>query len=251
MPEEYFSRSIMMYGRNGFELLQKSSVIVIGMGGVGSYAAEALCRAGLAKLRIIDCDVIKPTDVNRQVIALSTNTGVRKTEAAAARLARINPAVRLDVRHAFFHEDTADELLEGGSDFLIDAIDSMNPKAELIGQCVRRSLPVISALGAGGKTDPMKVRIDSLKNTEVCPLARTLRRYLRGRGITLDIPVVYSKEKPVGSHPDGPPTVLETSGTYVRGRSRQSLPSLPTLPAIFGLIAANYVILELLKSARE
>lgn len=249
--ELYFSRSIMLYGREGFERLQESSVAVVGMGGVGSYAAEALCRAGLGNLRIIDCDIIKPTDINRQVIALATNTGERKTDAAAARLTQINPVVHLDVRYAFFHEDTADELLGGRCDFMIDAIDSMNPKAELISQCIRRSLPIISALGAAGRTDPMKVRIDTLGNTEVCPLARTLRRYLRGRGVMTDIPVVYSTEKPVEPHPEGPSSTEETSGTYIRGRARQSLPSLPTLPAIFGLIAANYVILELLKNGAK
>lgn len=248
--EEYFSRSIMLYGREGFERLQKSTVIVVGLGGVGSYAAEALCRAGIGALKIIDCDIIKPTDVNRQVIALATNTGERKVDASAARLKQINPAISIDARYAFFHGDTADELLGEDRDFVIDAIDSMNPKAELISQCVRRSLPVISALGAAGKTDPMQVRLDTLTNTGVCPLARTLRRYLRGRGITTDIPVVYSTERPVEAHRDGPAPSAEMSGTHTRGRARRSLPSLPALPAIFGLIAANYVILELLKAGQ-
>lgn len=250
-PEEYFSRSIMLYGREGFDRLQKSMVTVVGMGGVGSQAAEALCRAGIGGLKIIDCDIIKPTDINRQIIALATNTGERKVDAASSRLKQINPVIRLDARYAFFHHDTADELLGDAADFVIDAIDSMNPKAELISQCVQRSLPVISALGAAGKTDPMKVRVDILKNTEVCPLARTLRRYLRSRQITTDIPVVYSTEKPAPAREDGPGETSETSGTYTRGRARRSLPSLPTLPAIFGLVAANYVILELLKKTGD
>ncbi len=246
-PDEYFSRSIMLYGRKGFEVLQASTVAVVGLGGVGSYAAEALCRAGVGGIRLIDCDVIKPSDVNRQVIALAANAGERKVEAARRRLGEINPHARLDDRHAFFHQDTADDLLGGGLDFVVDAIDSMNPKAELLSQCVERSLPVISALGAAGKTDPMKVRVGPLSKTEVCPLARTLRRYLRNRKVTTDIPVVYSTERPLPSHRDGPSPLRETSGTYVRGRARQSLPTLPTLPGIFGLIAANYVILELIK----
>lgn len=238
----------MLYGPDGFASLQRSTVVMIGMGGVGSYAAEALCRAGIGALRIIDCDIVKPTDVNRQVIALATNTGEKKVDAAKTRLKEINPAIRLDARYAFFHEDTADELLGGNCDFVVDAIDSMNPKAELLSQCVRRSLPVISALGAAGKTDPSKVRLETLKNTSICPLARTLRRYLRSRGIGIDIPVVYSTERPVPSHPDAPSPDTETSGTYIRGRLRRSLPSLSTLPAIFGLVAANYVILKLLKN---
>lgn len=251
-PEEYFSRSIMLYGREGFARLQKSTVLVVGLGGVGSHAAEALCRAGVGSLRIVDCDIIKPTDVNRQIIALAANTGERKVDAASARLKQINPAIRLDARYAFFHADTADELLGERCDFVLDAIDSMNPKAELLSQCVRRSLKVISALGSAGKTDPTKVRIDILKNTEVCPLARTLRRYLRGRGIATDIiPVVYSTEKPAIPREDGPTETSETSGTFIRGRARRTLPSLPTLPAIFGLVAANYIILELLKAVQE
>ncbi len=249
-PDAYFSRSIMLYGYEGFDRLQRSTVTVVGMGGVGSQAAEALCRAGIGGLKIIDCDILKPTDVNRQIIALATNTGERKVDAAASRLKEINPAIRLDARYAFFHQDTADELLGDACDFVIDAIDSMNPKAELISQCVRRSLPVISALGAAGRTDPAQVRSGILKNTEVCPLARTLRRYLRSRDITTDIPVVYSTEKPASARGDGPAETSETSGTYVRGRARRSLPSISTLPSIFGLIAANYVIFELLRTQK-
>ena len=247
-PEDYFSRSIMLYGRKGFEILGKSTVAVVGLGGVGSWAAEALCRAGVGGIRLIDCDIIKSTDVNRQVIALATNAGQRKVDAAEGRLRQVNPEVRLDPRHVFFHEDTADDLLGGHLAFVIDAIDSMNPKAELISQCVGRSLPVISALGAAGKTDPMKVRLGVLAETQVCPLARTLRRYLRNRNVTTDIAVVYSTEEPIRPHPDGPAASRETSGTYVRGRARESLPSLPTLPAIFGLIAANHVVMELVKT---
>ena len=128
-PEEYFSRSIMLYGREGFEVLGKSTVAVVGLGGVGSWAAEALCRAGVGGLRLIDCDTVKATDVNRQLIALRTNEGVRKVDAAEERLRQVNPEARLDPRHAFFHHDTADELLGGDIDFVIDAIDSMNPKS--------------------------------------------------------------------------------------------------------------------------
>ncbi len=246
-PEEYFSRSIMLYGREGFEVLGKSTVAVVGLGGVGSWAAEALCRAGVGGLRLIDCDTVKATDVNRQLIALRTNEGVRKVDAAEERLRQVNPEARLDPRHAFFHHDTADELLGGDIDFVIDAIDSMNPKAELISQCVGRSLPIVSALGAASRTDPMKVRLGLLTETEVCPLARTLRRYLRNRNVTTDIPVVYSTERPIRPHPDGPAASRETTGAHVRGRARESLPSLPTLPAIFGLVAANHVIMELVK----
>ncbi|MEN6615871.1 MAG: tRNA threonylcarbamoyladenosine dehydratase [Syntrophorhabdus sp.] len=249
--EEYFSRSIMLYGLPGFQRVQGSTVVVLGLGGVGSYAVEALARGGVGTLRLVDCDIIKPTDINRQLLALATNTGQKKVEAAASRLRSINPAIRLEIHDAFFHEDTAEELLGGNPDFIVDAIDSLNPKAELIAQCIRRQLPVVSALGAAGKTDPAMVRFGTLRKTEICPLARALRKYLNNRHVPADIPVVYSLERPVSPHPDGPRSIPETGGTYVRGRQRQSLPSLPTIPAIFGLIAANYVVLELAKEKRQ
>lgn len=239
----------MFYGKKGFEKLRGSFVAVIGLGGVGSFAAEVLCRAGIGRMRLVDCDVIKPSDVNRQLIALSSNVNEKKVDAAGRRLREINPDIDLDGRHIFFHHDTAEELLGGGLDFVVDAIDSMNPKAELIRICTEKGLPVISALGAAGRMDPAKVQVATLMRTEVCPLARTLRRYLRKRKVTTDIPVVYSTESPVLPNSDGPAASNETTGTYIRGRARSSLPSLPTIPALFGLIAANYVVEELLKQA--
>jgi tRNA A37 threonylcarbamoyladenosine dehydratase len=246
--EGIFSRSIMLYGQSGFERLQKANVAVVGLGGVGSYAAEGLVRAGIGRLRIIDCDTIKATDVNRQLIALSTNIDTPKVEAAKARLLAINPGLKLDVRHAFFHFDTADELITPDLDFVVDAIDSLNPKAALIQHCTERSIKIISTLGAGCRTDPFKIRVGSLSKTTVCPLARALRRHLHSRKIKADPPVLYSIETPVTSaEEDDCAEIKESVGAYVRGRKRRALPSLSTIPGIVGLMAANFVILELLK----
>lgn len=245
-----FSRSVMLYGNDGFEHLQSSLVAVVGLGGVGSYAAEALTRAGIGKLRLIDCDVIKPSDVNRQLLALSTNIGEAKIEAARKRLLAISPGLILDCRHAFFHSDTANDLIADDLDFVIDAIDSVGPKGELIRHCIERRIPIISTMGAAGKTDPFLLKLDMLENTSVCMLARAVRRYLRSRKVSTNIPVVYSTERSIAPKTQENITV-EDSGTYLRGRRRRPLPSLSTIPAMFGLIAAGYVIDQLLQTIRQ
>ncbi|MDD5712885.1 MAG: tRNA threonylcarbamoyladenosine dehydratase [Smithellaceae bacterium] len=242
---DLFQRSIMFYGEEGLARLQRSFVAVVGLGGVGSHAAEALARAGIGRLRIVDCDVIKMTDVNRQVIALTTTVGERKVDAMKERLLAINPGIELDSRHAFFHSDTATELITEELDFVIDAIDSLNPKGELIRRCTDISVPTVSCLGASVRSDPFQIKIAALDETAVCPLARALRRHLRSRRIPTDIPVIFSTENPRPLRTDMELN-LESKGAYERGRPRQALPSLSTMPAIFGLIAANYVIMELL-----
>jgi tRNA A37 threonylcarbamoyladenosine dehydratase len=244
----------MFYGRDGFERLRKSFVAVVGLGGVGACACEALARAGVGRLRIIDCDVVKPSDTNRQLIALSTNTGLPKVEAASERLLAINPRLEIDARNSFFHRESASGLLTPDLSFVIDAIDSLAPKGELIRHCTTEGIPVISSMGAAGRSDPAAIRIAALADTRNCRLARALRRYLHTHDVSTAVPVVYSTEQPAPASGDnGPDTgpALETSGTYLRGRPRASLPSLPTIPAIFGLFAANYVILELLKGEQR
>ena len=248
MAKEIFSRNLMLYGEAGFERLQRSSVAVVGLGGVGSYVVEALVRAGIGKLRIIDCDIIKSTDVNRQLLALSTNLDTPKVEAGRSRLLSINPDLHLDVRHEFFHFDTADALITQDLDFVVDAIDSLSPKAALIRHCAERNIRILSALGASSRTDPFAIRLTTLNQTVHCPLARALRRHLRRRKVAADPPVLYSQEPPViAREMEGIPQSPESVGAYSRGRKRRALPSIATLPGIVGLMAANYVIFELLK----
>ncbi|OPY65726.1 MAG: tRNA threonylcarbamoyladenosine dehydratase [Syntrophorhabdus sp. PtaU1.Bin050] len=248
--DEIFSRSIMLYGTGAFERFLRSFVAVVGLGGVGSHAAEALVRAGFGRLRVIDCDIVKPSDINRQIIALSTNIGTAKVSAAKDRLLAINPHLEIDCRHTFFHDDTASSLITADLDFVIDAIDSLHPKGELIRYCVDRGIPIISSLGAAGRTDPLQVKVSKLDETTICPLARALRRHLRSHGISTDISVVYSTERPLKIHDDFAGPVTAAPDTYARGRLRQALPSLSTVPAIFGLIAANHVILNMIGEGR-
>ncbi|MEJ2110857.1 MAG: tRNA threonylcarbamoyladenosine dehydratase [Acidobacteriota bacterium] len=251
MAKEIFLRNLMLYGAEGYEQLRQSSVAVVGLGGVGSYAAEALVRAGIGQLRIIDCDNTKATDVNRQLLALSTNLDTPKVEAGRSRLLAINPDLHLDVRHEFFHFDTADALITQDLDFVVDAIDSLSPKAALILHCTKQSIRIISAMGASSRTDPFAIRQTTLNQTINCPLARALRRYLRSRKVVADPPVIYSRELPVKAREvESVPQSPESVGTYSRGRKRRALPSISTLPGIVGLMAANYVIFELLKDCR-
>jgi tRNA A37 threonylcarbamoyladenosine dehydratase len=242
-----FMRNKMFFGLEGFQKLRESFVAVVGLGGVGSYAAEALARAGVGRLRIIDCDKVKPSDINRQLIALSTTVGMHKAQAAADRLAAINPELSLEPVQAFFHFDTADELITGDIDFVIDAIDSLNPKGQLIKHCTEKNVPMISALGASSRTDPYQVQLTTLNKTVNCPLARALRRHLRTKGIRDDVTVIYSPEAPRQSLLQVVESLAESDDAYLRGRLRLSLPSIPTLPGIVGLMAANYVIFELQK----
>lgn len=252
MAKDIFLRSIMLYGKAGFERLQQANVAIVGMGGVGSYAAEALVRAGIGKLRIIDCDIIKATDVNRQLLALSTNLETPKVEAGRARLLSINPDLQLDVRQEFFHFDTADALITRDLNFVVDAIDSLNPKAALIQYCAERSISIISALGASSRTDPFAIRIAKLSETMVCPLARALRKHLRSKEVIADPTVLYSQEPPmIACETEDSPQAPESAGPYVRGRKRRALPSISTLPGIIGLMAANYVIFELLRECQN
>jgi tRNA A37 threonylcarbamoyladenosine dehydratase len=251
MAKDIFLRNLMFYGQAGFEQLQQSNVAVVGLGGVGSYAAEALVRAGIGNLRIIDCDTIKATDVNRQLFALSTNLDTPKVEAGRARLLAINPDLHLDARLEFFHFDTADALITRDLDFVVDAIDSLSPKAALIRHCTERNIRIISALGASSRSDPFAVQLTTLSQTIHCPLARALRRYLRGRKVIADPPVLYSREPPVTAREaEGATQSPESVGAYSRGRKRRALPSISTLPGIVGLMAANYVIFELLRDRR-
>lgn len=245
LQNDQFIRTKMFFGQESFERLQQSFVAVVGLGGVGSYAAEALARAGVGRLRIIDCDKVKPSDINRQLIALTSTVGQSKVEAAAERLQEINPRLRLEPCNAFFHFDTADELITGDIDFVIDAIDSLNPKGQLIRHCAEKGIPLISALGASSRTDPFQLQLTTLKKTAGCPLARALRRHVRAKGISEDVAVIYSPEPPQASRLPAVEPLVEPTDAYVRGRLRRSLPSIPTLPGIVGLMAANYVLLSL------
>ncbi|MBR0536482.1 MAG: tRNA threonylcarbamoyladenosine dehydratase [Clostridia bacterium] len=191
-----FSRTINMIGEEKFNILKNSSVIVFGLGGVGGAVCEALVRSGIGTIGIVDKDVVDITNINRQLIATEKTVGMLKTEAMRNRLLDINPAVLIRKYDLFYLPETADEIKLSEYDFVVDCIDNVTAKLELIARCKELNVPVISSMGTGNKLNPEMLEISDISKTSVCPLARVMRRELKKRGITR-LPVVYSKEEPV------------------------------------------------------
>ncbi|MCX7933689.1 MAG: tRNA threonylcarbamoyladenosine dehydratase [Planctomycetota bacterium] len=238
-----WQRLEMLIGAEGLARLRAARVAIIGLGAVGSYAAEALARAGLGFLRLVDFDIIRPTNLNRQLFALDSTCGLAKVDVAQCRLRDINPDCEVQACRLFAHRDTLPQILAPPLDAVIDAIDSYTPKAEVIAASVAQGLFVVSSMGAANRTDPAAVRAGDLFHTRNCPLARLLRKKLRRRGIGSGVRCIYSLELP---RPTAQPCPTAEEMEYKRGRQRQPLGSLPTLPGIFGLWAAQEVIAWLL-----
>jgi len=244
--ESQFSRLERMIGAGGLERLRRARVVVVGLGAVGGYAVEALARVGVGSLRLVDFDRVRPSNLNRQLLALHSTVGQSKAHLAAARARDINPACDAQPLELFVHTDTLDQVLAGPVDLILDAIDSFTPKLELLAAVLTRRLPVLSCMGAALRTDPTAIRVGPLESTIHCPLARRMRKALRKRSLPLDLPCVHSIE-PVNHLPpaagvDGD----DDQETYTRGRLRRSLGSLPTLTGIFGLTLANEAVRVLL-----
>ncbi len=223
MAEEWLSREAALIGDEGVARLQQASVAVFGVGGVGSYAVEALVRAGIGELTLVDGDTVALSNLNRQLIADRNTLGRRKAEVAAERVLAINPACRVTAKAVFADGTNTAALLEEASpDFIVDAIDTVTTKI-LIAEWARdHGVPLIASMGTGNKRDPEKLQIADLAKTSVCPLARVMRRELRARGI-LHLPVLFSTEEPVR-------TGLRTPA------------SLSFVPSVGGLLMAGYVI---------
>ena len=243
---ERFSRIQSFLGEEGFQILQQSCITIVGIGAVGGHVAEGLARAGVGRLRLVDFDTIQPSNINRQIMALETTLGRPKVEVAKERIATINPRCRVEPLQLFAGDETLEQILTPAPDILIDAIDSMNPKVQLLTAAHRRRIPIISSMGAALRSDPTQIRIADLMDTKNCPLARRLRGRLRRAGIERGISCVYSTEM-VTYHYDEPEELAQEMEAPFsdRGRQRRSLGSLPTLTGIFGLIIANEVILRI------
>lgn len=195
-----FDRFARLTGDSGMERLMNSFVIVFGLGGVGSYAAESLCRSGIGKLRIVDFDDVCVTNTNRQLHALKGNIGKPKSSLMAERLRLINPMAEIDERKEFYQAETSSELLEGNPDFVVDAIDQFTAKCHLIAECKMRGIPMVSSMGAAGRLDPTRVQVADLNKTHHDKMALNVRKILRekyafprGRA-AWDIPAVFSDE---------------------------------------------------------
>jgi len=241
-----FQRTEQLIGRDALLRIRQSFVVVVGLGAVGGLATEALARAGVGRLRLVDHDTIRQSNLNRQILATADTLGQKKTEVAESRVRSISPDCRIETLDTFVHADTLDRILADNPNVVIDAIDSLNPKIELVAELIRRRQTAISSMGAALRIDPTKIRVGDLAEITHCPLAAFLRKRLRRRQIEPHLPCVYSNEETRLLHRDAvfPPDETEIH-VQEKGRRRSSLGSLPTITGIFGLTAAHWVLMQL------
>ncbi|MCP4604979.1 MAG: tRNA threonylcarbamoyladenosine dehydratase [Proteobacteria bacterium] len=232
-----FSRIVDFLGEEGFAALRRANVVVMGLGGVGSHAALALVRGGVGRLKLIDFDEVNASDLNRHAVATPEDVNKSKASVMKRRLIEISCDTEVETVEGFFHVDTADELLAGPPDYVIDAIDGLNTKVALLRACVERGLPVVSSMGASTRSDPSLLKVGPIETSSGCPLAKIVRKRLRRQGVHSGITAVYSIEPPVATLPPD-----EDDVPFRGGRIRRRLPSLSALPGIFGYAAANVVI---------
>lgn len=245
MSEEVheFSRLELLVGRDGLRKLSEARVLLFGLGGVGSYVAEGLARAGIGSFLLVDNDTVSISNRNRQLPALASTVGRLKTEVVAERLRDINPAARVETREMFYLPEKAEDFFAeaGEISYVVDAIDTITAKIDLACQCERRGIPLIASMGTGNKLDPTRFEVADIYDTSVDPLARVLRKKLKEKGVK-GLKVVYSREQPLpvsvpGENPDGTP--------------RRAVPgSISFVPSVAGLIIAGEVVRDLLGMER-
>jgi len=241
--EKQFSRIELMIGKGRLKRLHQSHVAVIGLGAVGSFCVEALARSGVGHLTVVDCDKVEETNLNRQLFALHSTIGKKKTDAARERIVDIYPHCKVRALELFAHADTISTILEDKPDLIIDAIDSLNPKVNILAEISRSGIPVISSMGAATRTDLGLIRFGDLFSARGCSLARSVRQRLRRLGITEGIDCVYSTEI---SNKDALGEIGEGQMGVDQGRKRRPMGSLPTVTAVFGLTVAHHALRFLL-----
>lgn len=237
MDNDWTTRTALLLGTEGMRRLAASHVLVVGLGGVGAYAAEEIARAGVGRMTLVDADVVSLSNLNRQLPALHSTLGKPKAEVMAARLRDINPDLEIEVRNCFVRDEETEALLDAAHyDFVVDAIDTLSPKTFLIYHALQRHLPIISSMGAGAKVDPSRIRIADISKTTDCALARAVRKRLKGMGIRSGLPVVFSTE------PANPQAILEVEDEECK---RTTTGTVSYMPALFGCYLASYVIRHL------
>lgn len=250
--ENWQERTGILIGEEGLEKLKNAVVMVVGLGGVGAYAAEMLCRAGVGTLILLDADTVNPTNKNRQLIALDSTLGKPKSEVLAARLKDINAGIRLRLIASYLEEENIEALFweavqgEGGAgewkiDYLVDAIDTLSPKIALIKYCRDHAIPHVTSMGAGAKFDATKIRLADLSKSYNCPLAYILRKKLRKSGISKGFKVVFSEELPRRD------AIIPTEEE--RNKKSQA-GTISYLPAVFGCVCAQAALMHLLNDEK-
>lgn len=223
-----------MLGEERMNYLSGCHVLVVGLGGVGAYAAEQLCRAGIGKMTIVDADTVNESNLNRQLPALRSTIGRPKAEVIAQRLLDINPELELTVHNEFIRDERTEAILdEANYQFVVDAIDSLSPKVFLLYHALRRQIPVVSSMGAGAKTDPSQVRIADISKTQNCALAKAVRKRLRTLGVNKGIAAVFSTEM---ANPDA---VIEVDDEQCK---RTTTGTISYMPALFGCFLSAHVL---------
>lgn len=244
-----FSRTELLIGQEALQKLAAGRVAVFGIGGVGSYAVEGLVRTGVGKLVLVDNDCVCITNLNRQLHATHKTVGKPKVEVMRDRILDINPRAEVEIYQQFYMPELAEELVRSDYDYIIDAIDTVTAKIDLVVQAQKKGIPIISSMGAGNKLDPSRFEISDIYATSVCPLAKVMRKELRKRGVDA-LKVVYSKEEPLspmGSEESDPGNdCIYSSGTVPHQSRRRQVPgSIAFVPSVAGLIIAAEVIKDL------
>lgn len=250
MSLNQFSRTELLIGKQGMEKLNNAKVAIFGLGGVGSFVVEGLVRAGVENFVLIDDDKICLTNLNRQIIATRKTIGKYKVEVAKERILEINPNANVETYQEFFMPDSETEIIKNDLTYVVDCIDTVTAKIEIVKQCKEKEIPVISALGTGNKLDPSKFEITDIYKTSVCPLAKVMRKELRKRNIT-NLKVIYSKEEPIKpeqtSEGSCKTNCICPPGTKRKCSIRNQVPgSISFVPSVAGLMIAGEIVREII-----
>jgi len=233
---EWLTRTELILGTEGLQKLKASNVLIVGLGGVGAYAAEMICRSGVGSMTIVDGDAVQPTNRNRQLPALKSTEGLPKAEVMGRRLKDINPDLNLTIIQEYLKDDRMIEVLDLGYDYVVDAIDTLSPKIFLIFHTLQKKMPLVSSMGAGGKYDPTRIAVSDISETTDCSLARVLRKRLHRLGIREGFTAVYSTE------PIDKKKVIPTPGELNKA---SIVGTISYMPASFGIACASVVIRDL------
>nr|WP_297883468.1 tRNA threonylcarbamoyladenosine dehydratase [uncultured Blautia sp.] len=243
--ENQFSRTELLFGKKAMEKFAGSRVAVFGIGGVGGYTTEALVRSGIGEIDLIDSDRVSLTNLNRQIIALRSTVGKYKVDVMQERIMDINPDIKVHVHKCFYLPETKDQFDFSKYDYVVDAVDTVTAKIQLVMEAKEAGVPIISSMGAGNKLDPAAFQVADIYKTSVCPLAKVMRRELKSRGIK-KLKVVYSQELPIKPDPEAI-SAYQAEETPEESRKRSIPGSAAFVPSVAGLIIAGEVLKDLAK----